>query len=282
MRLKAVDYIDAVSEGHYATYPFEQISTQRHQHDFYEIFLIADGRISHHINSELIVLGAGSLVLIRPDDTHFYSRHDDENCQLVNLAFLANTFDDLSAYLGLQSHRDKLLSAPMPPSVQLTSVENTRLISQLGEWGRTLYRDRDRARLELRALLAGIMMDYFVTRAEDYSGDVPEWLVGLCQKMRQHTHLIEGRPALMRLANRTPEYVGRAFRDYLDTTPSEFINDLRLDYASELLLYSDDPVTDICYAVGFGNLSHFYHRFKARYDCPPLVFRKSNRRTLIP
>ncbi len=282
MRLRAEDYIDDIAEGHYATYPMDQIISKPHTHDFYEIFLITDGQVIHHINNEEIVLKHDSLVFIRPDDSHAFSKYAEDTCRLANLAFLVRTFESLSDYLGLASHVDILLHPTIPPTIQLTSVASTRLQSQLAQWGHTLYRDRDHARIELRSILANIMTDCFISSTTDPVHHIPQWLAELCQLMQQHDHLVEGRTALLRLANRTPEYVGRAFREYLDTTPSEFINDLRLDYASELLLYTDDPVIEICYAVGFGNLSHFHHRFKERYDVSPLAFRKSNRRSLIP
>lgn len=283
MRLLAVDYIDTDIEGHYALYPqIEYVSTQAHQHDFYEMFLIAGGQIIHHINGESIVLNSGALVFIRPDDEHFFRRYANQDCRLINLAFFSHTFVALTDYIGLSIHDDSLLTAPMPPITLLTATEKNLLIAQLKEWGHLMYRDKVRSRLALRALLAHVISNFFITRVEDYSEDVPRWLIELCQQMQQKEHIINGRDALMNLANRTPEYVGRAFKQYLKITPSRFINNLRLDYASDLLLHTDHPVIEICYDVGFGNLSHFYHLFKARWDCSPKEFRKTNRRTLIP
>jgi len=283
MRLLATDYIDADVEGHYALYPqIEYVSTQGHQHDFYEVFLIAEGQTVHHINGEALVLNRGAFVFIRPDDEHYYSKYTNQNCVLINLAFLAGTFIALADYIGLNLHDDPLLTSAMPPLTVLTPTEQSRLVAQLSEWGHLIYRDKERSRVALRALLAQIISQFFITRVDDYGDAVPPWLVDLCQDMQQKEHIIEGRDALMRLANRTPEYVGRAFKRYLDVTPSQYINALRLDYASDLLLHTNDPVIDICYDVGFGNLSHFYHLFKTRWNCSPKTFRKTNRRLLIP
>ena len=269
-------------EGHYASYPIDEILTREHQHDFFEVFLIADGGIIHHINGTSQLLNSGALVFIRPDDSHFYSKHADHHCNLINLAFLSHTFYSLSDYLGLVEHDDTLITSSLPPLVMLTTNEKNNLITQLEEWGRLIYRDKARSRLTLRSLLVYIFSNYFIARVEDYGEGVPRWLIELCQEMQQKPHLIEGRTALLRLANRTPEYVGRAFKAHLGVTPSQFINSLRLEYASDLLLHADLPVIEVCYEVGFGNLSHFYHLFKARWGCSPVEFRKNNRRTLIP
>ena len=283
MELRAASIIDPEIEGHYAFLPFaEHISTRQHRHDFYEIFLISSGKILHHINGESPLLESGLLVFIRPDDAHFYSKHNDYNCELINLAFLTETFQSLTDFLGIVPHNEHFLTASLPMTVQLTANVRSQLVARLMTWGQSLYQDKAQSRLTLRALLAQIISDHFITKPEGDWMDVPQWLRELCQHMQHKEHVVAGRPALMRLANRSPEYVGRAFKLHLGITPSEFVNNLRLDYASDLLLHTDRAVIDICHDVGFGNLSHFYHRFKARWNCSPQQYRKLNQRTLVP
>jgi len=283
MELRAANIIDVEVEGHYAFYSFvEQISTRAHKHDFFEIFLVTRGSIIHHINGEGVLLKAGALVFIRPEDIHYYEPNADQNCELINLAFLRQTFSALSDYLGLATKKALLLRPHLPPTVMLTATETTQLGARLKEWGRVMYYDPARSRLTLRALLAQLVSAYFIARVEDYPADAPWWLVELCQQLRQKPNVIEGRDAMLRLANRSPEHIGRVFKSYLGITPSQFINNARLDYASDLLLNTDAPVTRICYDVGFDNLSYFYRLFGSRWGCSPQQFRKINRRTLIP
>ncbi len=283
MELRASSIIDSEIEGHYAFLPFvEHISTRLHQHDFYEIFLIASGNVFHHINGETLLLQRGNLVFIRPDDAHFYSKHTNLNCELINLAFLTQTFNALINYLGIVPQNERFLTSSLPMTMQLTANARNQLVARLRAWGQALYQDKTQSRLALRALLAQIIADYFVTRHENDLMAVPHWLRELCQQMQHREHVVEGRTALMRLANRSPEYVGRAFKVHLGITPSEFINNLRLDYASDLLSHTDRAVIDICHDVGFGNLSHFYHRFKARWNYSPQQYRKLNQRILVP
>jgi AraC family cel operon transcriptional repressor len=281
----AANIIDAEIEGYYAYIPVvDNITTQEHSHDFYEIFLIAAGSIFHHINGEAVLLPAGSLVFIRPDDRHYYHKHADHNCELINLPFLTQTLDALSAFLSMDLTTEPSFAGPMPPTVLLTASERNQVSALCQAWGRSLYRGQDKSqiRLALRALLAQIIATYFVEALNEDRTDIPGWLNNLCDQMRHREHAIEGRAALMRLANRTPEYVGRAFKKHLGITPSAFINNLRIDYASDLLIHTDRPVIDICHDVGFNNLSHFYHIFKTRWQCSPVQFRKQSRRSLIP
>ncbi|MCS6835290.1 MAG: AraC family transcriptional regulator [Anaerolineae bacterium] len=285
MELRAATIIDSEIQGHYAFFPFvQQISTREHRHDFYEVFLIVSGMVNHHINGNTEQLSQGCLVFIRPDDRHYFSGVTDHNCRLINLAFARSLFDDLAAFLGPQVVQSSLLQSDQPPTVWLSSTERSQLADEFQRWGKQLYRPKAESRLELRVMLAGVLTRYYLNNARSTSKlrPAPDWLTEICQKMYEEKHFIEGRAALMRLANRSPEYVNRTFRLYLNMTPSEFINGLRLDYAAELLLQTQRSVIDICFETGFGNLSHFYHRFKERWGCSPEQFRKTRRDPLVP
>ncbi|MEL6272771.1 MAG: helix-turn-helix transcriptional regulator, partial [Chloroflexota bacterium] len=275
MELRAANIIDSEIEGHYGFFPIvDQISTRRHHHDFFEIFLIAKGTIHHHVNGETTLLSEGHLVFIRPEDAHCFSQHEHQNCELLNIAFLQSTQRDVCAFLDHDTCTHVLLQPQLPPTVTVSQQALKSVIRQLEQWGRVLHRDKQRSRLALRGLLANVVSAHFLTPSHIVDDAIPRWLQTLCHQMEDRENIIEGRDALLRLANRTPEYVGRSFKQHLGITPSRFINDLRLDYAADLLLHTDQTLTEICYATGFGNLSHFYHLFKKRWRCAPNQYRK--------
>jgi AraC family cel operon transcriptional repressor len=282
MKLEAVHTIDPATEAHYASYStFEDISTTRHTHDFYEIFLIAQGSIVHLINDEEILLTDGHLVFIRPDDAHYYRKHTSQTCHLINLAFPAATVSAMANYLGPDCGFPHLLSSQLPPTVMLAPSEKQRVSARLQSLNALSYHQKHRAKLALRLLLMEIFSQYFLLPDDDLT-HLPAWLKELCEQMQKPPHFIEGRPALMRLANRSPEYVGRMFKTWLTVTPSEYVNELRLNYAASLLIHTDYPIIDIASDAGFGNLSHFYHLFRARWQASPAQFRKTHRKTLLP
>ena len=57
-------------------------------------------------------------------------------------------------------------------------------------------------------------------------------------------------------------------------TPTEFINNARLDYAHKLLENPQTNIVDICYAVGFDSVSYFYRLFKSKFGNTPSRYRK--------
>ncbi|RKD90649.1 AraC family transcriptional regulator [Mangrovibacterium diazotrophicum] len=55
----------------------------------------------------------------------------------------------------------------------------------------------------------------------------------------------------------------------------DFVNELRLGYATRLLIESNKTVTEICYECGFNNISNFNRIFKKSQGRTPSEFRES-------
>lgn len=55
----------------------------------------------------------------------------------------------------------------------------------------------------------------------------------------------------------------------------DFVNMLRINRASEMLAYSDTPITEICFAVGYNNIANFNRRFLELREMTPSEYRKS-------
>lgn len=53
----------------------------------------------------------------------------------------------------------------------------------------------------------------------------------------------------------------------------EFVNELRLGYATRKLIDTNDSVSEICYKCGFNNISNFNRIFKKKQNCTPSEFR---------
>lgn len=65
----------------------------------------------------------------------------------------------------------------------------------------------------------------------------------------------------------------RNFKEILDSTPSEFIRTIRLEYASKLLITTKLNTTEIIFKSGFNNKSYFYREFAKVYEMSPVEYR---------
>jgi AraC-like DNA-binding protein len=65
----------------------------------------------------------------------------------------------------------------------------------------------------------------------------------------------------------------RYFKSKTKKTYLDFLIEVRIGHACRLLIEQDLNVTEISYACGYNNLSHFYHQFKTITQKHPLEYR---------
>lgn len=247
-----------------------------HTHDYFEFLLVAKGRFLSLANGLSTVRKEGSLIFFRPSDTHRIDPFEDHECHLFNVTYGKRTFNDLLSYMGEGFNAKRFLNDPNPPVVNLGERQKQELINQLNRLNTIPGSDKLQIRTSLRCLLLGLFYEYLFLKPGMVEEDIPEWLSKLCDSMRQTEHFTAGTGAFVELSGKSHAYLCRMFKKYLKTTPTDFINGIRLEYARNLLLNSDRSILNICYDVGFDSLGHFYKLFGAYFGMPPLLYRKRN------
>jgi len=280
--MKKADIFDTELDFHYAFHRSLKDITVPHTHDFFEVFLIVNGQVKHVVNQQVQQLVRGDLVFIRPDDLHYYAQDGEKDCELINLAFSKDVKERLFHFLAETINQGELMEAKLPFAVRLEDVECevlTRKMENLNTFSR-----ESTGRIEgyFRALLVDIFIEYFQGDEGERRQDVPDWLERLTDEMREKAQFVRGIEALYELSHHTPEHLARAFRKHYGITPTQYINNLRLNYAANKLSFSTDSITEIAMDSGFNNLSHFYHLFKERYNMSPGDFRKGHHKSAIP
>lgn len=246
-----------------------------HSHNYYEIFLIVRNNARHIINGNEEMLPEGSLIFIRDFDKHGYRAESGESFDFINLAFGRDVFENLCAYLGTDFCAAKFLSPISPPRANLDAARQKRLSDKMYELN---FTDKpELRRIKFKKLLIEIFNEYLLSDRDNNTAAVPFWLSSLCKKMQSKDNFSMGSTRLIELSGKSREHLSRSMKKYLGVTPSEYINELKLRYAENLLKYSNFSVTDICFECGFMNISWFYTLFKQKYSLSPSEFRKVSR-----
>jgi transcriptional regulator GlxA family with amidase domain len=71
----------------------------------------------------------------------------------------------------------------------------------------------------------------------------------------------------------SPEGVSRFFKSKTRQTFLNFLNNYRLNHVIDLMLKTDDFISEICYACGFNNISNFNRFFKKKIGMTPSEYR---------
>ena len=79
-------------------------------------------------------------------------------------------------------------------------------------------------------------------------------------------------------ANVSKSECSRCFKICLDTTPYKYLTEYRLSKAAQLLVNTNEPVSNIAAAVGFHQMSHFGKCFREKTGCSPRAYREMESR----
>ena len=247
-----------------------------HCHEFYEIFLIVKGTVEHWVKGQVQLLPEGSLVFIRPNDTHgfLYINPENANNIYINLSFSTEVAEALFEFLSDEHIENNILSSQMPPTVILSKNTKDRLISTLNELNAINQKDKREHDLRVKAILADILIRYFLDNLQDGDNGSPQWLSHLLKEMEQIDNFTAGMDRMISLSGKSREHLSRCLKKHNGTTVTEFINSQRINYAANLLINSNLSVVEICYSCGFQNLGYFYKIFKKEYNTTPYLFKK--------
>jgi AraC-like DNA-binding protein len=74
------------------------------------------------------------------------------------------------------------------------------------------------------------------------------------------------------LVNLSPSAFAHQFRETTGRPPYQFVKEMRLDHARDLLVASDVTVARISKEVGYASVSHFISAFRGRFGVTPRAF----------
>jgi AraC family cel operon transcriptional repressor len=244
-----------------------------HDHDYFELFWIAGGRVNHTINQAEITLEAGDGAMIRPRDLHGFSPIGAEPCRLVNVMFRAETATHLLArYDASFANRFFWTQAALPVGFQLDPTRR----GLLDRWADDLEAG-PRSLVRIEGFLLSLLTQLIPPTADPRS-EIPPWLTAAIEAARRPEVFRMGAQGLIAAAGRSHEHVCRSLRTLLDTTPSALVNQMRMEHAGRLLRGTDLSASEIAEACGLENMSHFHALFRRQFDMTPRRYRVTHQR----
>jgi len=87
---------------------------------------------------------------------------------------------------------------------------------------------------------------------------------------------------LVRVVRFAPNRFYRVFKKTFDCTPHQYVMRMRIAHAQRLLLRTDDSLSKIAAACGFGNQSHLSNLFRKMMGQPPGKWRRAQSMSTWP
>lgn len=268
------DYMDMELGFAYRFLNQHSLLTTAHLHNYYEYFLVTEGRLVHRVNNCRQVLSRGDLVLIRPNDYHSYDQHNGESFSVLNISFRVSHFMAACQYLG-GTIEQQLFEPLQPPTINILPYADC-----------TLERDHNSlnffvgSKEELATRMRYLLVETIYTFSRYYrpvqGREYDVWLHRIMEQMSSQENIEEGIPAMLRITGISHSHLCRLMKQQFDMTPNQYITKLRMTYAANLLANSTESILDISLKCGYSSLSHFITTFKKIYGLAPHNYRQAH------
>ncbi len=267
-----------------------------HVHDFIELSYVASGSGIHILGDKQYEVCKGDLFLINYHIPHEFRPIDSlvappikvYNCVFkpdfidVNL-FDYKAFSDVIHYLSFQSIFS--LESDNIDDLKLLGGENIALEAIFIKMLEEFTKQEDGYLELLRVYLMELLIKIFRSLKTSYKNDNTT--------MSYHAKLIEQSIQYLKtnyavstkltdLASRSflsPTYFCKLFKDYTGTTISEYVQNLRIEEACNLLKSTDNKIIVIAEKVGYKDIKHFNEVFKKVTGVTPSLYKKVQRST---
>ncbi len=85
------------------------------------------------------------------------------------------------------------------------------------------------------------------------------------------------REDLAEIVDISPDHLSRTFFQHTGEKINDMVNRLRVEYAAERILDTDQKIIDIAFDAGFNNLTTFNRIFKKVKSIHPSEYKKANK-----
>lgn len=264
---------------------FHNINYLAHWHTEIEFLRVYEGRINVGVNSGNHVLEAGDMAMFSSGDIHYYDSRDSDSDVLI-IVFrpeMISSVVDLAAIPDLSNilltraasspyQADEAMRARMTDCFDIIHAE----ISQK----KAAYQIITKGRL---AEMAGLFLRLQPDAAAEAASQLGHGSKKLLQKAIRYINenfandlSLEDVSGYLKIS---PFYFSRIFSLTTGMTYKRYLNSLRIEKASQQILSTTRPITDIAYECGFNSIRTFNRVFLEIRGVVPSSLRQITDRT---
>jgi AraC-like DNA-binding protein len=254
-----------------------------HYHSAYELTLVLHSSGNRIVGDSVEKYKSKDLVLIGPE---IYHRWDDDdippenrnNAHVITIQFSKDLFD----YTFLQKEAFS--------SIKTLLKDSQRGLKFTGETFDTITEKMKNLTLmeKFESVMEFLKILYMLSVSKDKKYLASEGFISIkddvkgdrINKMYTYilTHFTDSNLRIAELAhqsNMSTSAFGHFFKKSTNKSFTQFVVDMRLGYASKLLLNSNESISEIAYKSGFNNIANFNRLFKKNKFISPKQYRRN-------
>ena len=241
-----------------------------HNHNHWELFVIANGKITHSINGGIFTLSRGDAYLVRPRDVHCF-KNPDSNYQQINFLIKSEFLRRfLSAYIeGLY---EELLSEKSPLAFRIPENLLQSGIYKMLSLQTVQGNDVENHVFHTKLIFDSLLQSFFDQRYS-YTEAYPQWFKNLLNELNKPNAYQLPTDEIVKLTPYSYSRLCYLFKKHTGKTLNEYMLGLKLLHAKEQLRFTGLTTLEISGEIGFSSLSHFNHIFKKTFGMTPSEYR---------
>lgn len=248
-----------------------------HWHTEFEFFKMVSGRIRLQYKNEYLIAEAGDMFFFNSGELHAATNISDEPVHFHSIVFHPDIISSMGAirmrYVNpVIEGKFILVNDFCNNAIMQEKFDAIFRLLKAGEFG---------YELEVKSLICSMFFEMMKT-VEDGAALSPkrfsmEHIKNAISYISENYMNPIRTDDLANLCFLSTGYFCRLFKHVTFKTPWEYLNEVRLSHAVELLVYSDKRIVDIALEVGFSSNSYFIEAFKTAFGITPGEYRKRQR-----
>lgn len=263
-----------------ATKTIEQIQMQ---YGIYALYLKVNKSCDIRYGRQNYDYQEGTIVCFAPGQTASWEMIKDE---LAPKAYGIIFHPDLihGTSLGKNIKKYTFFSYAVNEALHLSDQEKEIVMDCLKKISIELEHAIDKHSKELIAMNIELLLNYcmrfyerqFITRSNANKDALSKFEMLLDGYFQSQLPMQDGLPSVKYFADKiclSPNYFGDMIKKETGRTPQEHIQEKVIELAKELIIDTDETVSQISYALGFQYPQHLCRMFKKRVGCTPNEYR---------
>ena len=248
------------------------LHTKLHTHSCYECNILLEGSVKNNSEGIELLLKKGDVIFLAPGETHRMAKAEHMIPKILTIMVMPSELERCCT--ALDGSLFKRFCASATNKITLSSDEFTVLYQ---DYQQIFFLEEDKKTRFVKLLLCQILCSLMRRANGADAKDGHASLESVLQQMNSAENMAEGVSALVRLSNLSRGHLYRLMQKQYHVTPLAYITQLRMNYAANLLIYSDKDILSIAMEIGYFSVSHFIALFKKSYGMPPKQYRRKNR-----
>lgn len=262
----------------------EQVSLYTHWHEKIEILACQQGSFEMTIENETVIVHEGEYIIVNQALLHA-AKAVNNTCSIHHaLIFDLKLLNSFLYDFSQSQFLDPLLNKELlfPQKITRDQPWGEQCCAELDAIFVNFAQQRFGWELSVKAnllkVISILLLEQQFVRQQQHGQHIKhekaQMLKTSIDYLQHHMQQKITIPELAALINVSPEYFCRFFKQHTGITAIEYLHQLRIERAVNLLLNTDLSVLDVSLQVGFDDQSYFSKKFKLLKGVTPAKFRK--------